>query len=418
MSIGTLLRYLFLFDRQAILEIAGDRRALFTGFLFVLSAGFAREYDGEDLLHEPYYLLIPVAASLAASFALYTLLCAMMAFSRWRRRAEPDEEKRPKVPAFWSGYRSFLTLFWMTAPLAWAYAVPYERFLHPGHAMQANLNTLGVVSVWRVLLMIRVAVVLCGMHWFTAPALIAGFGNLVLFGVLALTPVPILDIMSGARTLSPQDHVLAIAHFNAQIMGMCAAVVLVPLMLVAMLLDRPSWQLPAAPETPVLRPAGTARLLAWASLLFWIPLLPQPQREQQLRYQVENRFRHGRILEALDLLSEHTLDEFPPGWEPPPNGRRWFRLTRDVVEVHEALLQRPQAEWVQRFYRKKLKVFLMRWSYHTHTEKDRQRLAGLIKKMPDGFALLDEIVREDDGNEHRFIELVPEWKEQQLMKPK
>jgi hypothetical protein len=31
MTIRTLLRYLFLFDRQAILEIASDRSALVTG---------------------------------------------------------------------------------------------------------------------------------------------------------------------------------------------------------------------------------------------------------------------------------------------------------------------------------------------------------------------------------------------------
>jgi hypothetical protein len=32
------------------------------------------EYDGEDLLHEPWYLLVPLAASLAAWFGLFFLV--------------------------------------------------------------------------------------------------------------------------------------------------------------------------------------------------------------------------------------------------------------------------------------------------------------------------------------------------------
>ena len=48
----------------------------------------------------------------------------------------------------------------MTAPLAWLYAIPYERFLSPVGATRANLWTLGLVAAWRVLLIIRVLVVL------------------------------------------------------------------------------------------------------------------------------------------------------------------------------------------------------------------------------------------------------------------
>ena len=72
MNIRTLLRYLF-GGRQAILELASSRWALVIGLLFVLSASFAREYDGEDLLREPWHLLLPLAASLVSSFVLFCL---------------------------------------------------------------------------------------------------------------------------------------------------------------------------------------------------------------------------------------------------------------------------------------------------------------------------------------------------------
>jgi hypothetical protein len=66
MQIRTLFFYL-IGKSQAIIEIAGDKRAVWLGILFVLSAGFARDYDGEDLLHEPWHLTIPFAASLLTS---------------------------------------------------------------------------------------------------------------------------------------------------------------------------------------------------------------------------------------------------------------------------------------------------------------------------------------------------------------
>ena len=40
-------------------------------------------------------------------------------------------------------FRSFLNLYWMTAPLAWLYAIPFERFLSPADATTANLALLG-----------------------------------------------------------------------------------------------------------------------------------------------------------------------------------------------------------------------------------------------------------------------------------
>ncbi len=70
MSISTVLRFLLGY-RKAIVEVAYCPIALLVGGLFVLSAGFAREYDGEDLLSEPWYVGIPLLASLVSSFILH-----------------------------------------------------------------------------------------------------------------------------------------------------------------------------------------------------------------------------------------------------------------------------------------------------------------------------------------------------------
>lgn len=73
MGIGTLLRFL-IGSRSAMGAIAAHPRAWLIGLMFVLSAGFAREYDNEDLLHDPWYLLVPLAASLGSSFLLFCVL--------------------------------------------------------------------------------------------------------------------------------------------------------------------------------------------------------------------------------------------------------------------------------------------------------------------------------------------------------
>ncbi len=194
LRIRTLFRFL-IGGRLAIAEIASDKRAVWIGLLFVISAGLARDYDGAYLLAEPWHVVMPLCASLAASLLLYALLYRTLV----RRMANR--------PRFWSGFRVFVSLFWMTAPLAWLYAIPYERFLGSYEAALANLSTLGVVSIWRVLLITRVVSVLMNVRIWTAFFPVMLFADVVaLVGVMA-SPVPIVRIMGGVR-YSPADELL------------------------------------------------------------------------------------------------------------------------------------------------------------------------------------------------------------------
>src|SRR5262245_39047077 len=106
MGIITLLRY-WVGGRRAILTLAASRWSLALGLLFVLSAAFARDYDGEDLLSEPWHLAVPFVVSLTASLVLFCL--AYAGAPRWT-------DPRPR---FFPAYLCFLGLFWLTAPLAW-----------------------------------------------------------------------------------------------------------------------------------------------------------------------------------------------------------------------------------------------------------------------------------------------------------
>ena len=129
MRIVTLGKYL-VGNRAAILEVARSRQSILIGLLLVISATLAREYDTHDLRSQPWRLVVSLGASLLMSGLLFGILQLRMLGQR---------ENRPRLL---EGQRIFLGLFWMTAPLAWLYAVPYERFLSDIAAAKTNLWTL------------------------------------------------------------------------------------------------------------------------------------------------------------------------------------------------------------------------------------------------------------------------------------
>jgi hypothetical protein len=97
MRVATIFAYLA-GRRAAILEVAADRQALGVGGLLVLSAGLARNYDQASLIHEPWRLLGPFAASLAISGALFV---SVFAVCRWKGMASPGIGR-----AYYSRWRS------------------------------------------------------------------------------------------------------------------------------------------------------------------------------------------------------------------------------------------------------------------------------------------------------------------------
>ena len=128
---ATMLPRYFLGSRQAILELAASPWTLLVGAIFVLSAGLAREYDGEDLINEPWHALRPLGASLASCTTLFLVVHLATLLKLGKGEGKP--------PSFFKTWRTFLGLFWLTAPMAWLYAVPYERFMTPVDAIAVNL---------------------------------------------------------------------------------------------------------------------------------------------------------------------------------------------------------------------------------------------------------------------------------------
>lgn len=387
MRIRTFLQYL-IGRRQAILNIAADRQALRVGFLFVIAAAFAREYDGEDLLHEPWYLLIPLGISLLSSFVLFVMTYGVAKL------------KNAPGPGFLPAYLSFLGLYWMTAPLAFLYAIPYERFLTPLDATYANLWTLAVVSLWRVFLMMRVVGVLMGYGW-SAIFLVMTFADVVvLIAVQSSAHLFFISTMGGLR-LSPSEQLLgSMACFFCNV-GWLSLPVWSIGALVVWAKSKPAWQQDAATAEP----AGRGmQFLALASLAIWIVILPVTQPVQILRRHVEREMQQGRISSALTLMSAHSREDFPRHWTPPQP---------PLLDVLEVIVGDPPSPWVQVIYVEKFEGFLQN-RYLDPVEVIR--VVGLLRRLPEGAALLGrlkEMSRRENsysyGLKHNLEEIDKAW---------
>lgn len=192
-------------NRSAILAFAQNPRTVWLGLILVFSAGFAREYDHEDLLRQPWHLLVPLMASLLTSFLLFCLI-HVLAIHRGAETA-----------GFRKGYRTFLGLYWMSAPLAWVYAIPVERFLPPEGAVFANMVLLAFVSFWRVVLIVRVIVVVYLAKTLTVLPVVLLFADSVMLFLFATLPHPVISIMGGTRR--GYESVIAMVTAEAGIAG-------------------------------------------------------------------------------------------------------------------------------------------------------------------------------------------------------
>lgn len=364
-NIGVVTLLSFLVGRRdAILAIAADSRWLWTGLLFTLAAGMAREYDAEYLPARPYVVLIPIAASLAASFLLY---CISYAFFFHRL-----ESRR----AFWSGYRSFLALFWATAPLALLYAIPFERFMSEYNAAATNLRVLGLVAAWRVLLFVRVVSVLGGVSYLRALFPVMLFGDGTVLVAMSWAPVPVVHFMGGVR-LPPTVSMISMTN----ILVWSWAVILAPIWIVGSIVVVSTRKRIEVSDKP--RPPRLARppwVLACASLAMWIVIAPPAQREQRLSHDVDALLKANQIDEALAMMSAHGLEAFPPNYDPRPRLYYGDR-SPEMASIMRSIVANPPADWVRAKYAEKFEFDVMR---RFREYPPLAEVMEILRKLPEG----------------------------------
>lgn len=388
LSPATFGRFL-LGNRAAILTLAADQRAPWFGLAFVMLAALGREYDAEYLVAEPWHLLIGPAASAGAAVAVYL---AVHLVGSW----EPDARQ-----PFLATFPRFLALFWLTAPLAWIYAVPFERFLSVTGAAEANLAALQVVALWRVLLMARVVAVLFGTTFggALAPVVLVSAG--LMQAALTMFPVALLAFMGGVR-LGPADAVLASAGFTAFMLSLLGGGFAALVCLVDFVRFRSNpWRAPALPD-PHPASARTTWIVTGALFLLALAPLPWTQREQRLRYEVEVAMGAGDFQRAFALLGAEPREAFPPHWDVPPRlgavGNRLGSLQAgsppvDAIGLVEALAHGTPPAWARAALLAKLEAILSAAAGRLDTQGPRriERLLRAIDAVPERKRLIGAI---------------------------
>jgi hypothetical protein len=264
LPIRTLFEYL-IGRREAVLDLASTPSALGVAALLVLSAALARNYDQRPLLLEPWRLLGPFVASLATSGVLFSVIYWIAVLHHLARPG-----------AVWA-YRSFLTLYWATAPLAWLYGLPFERLLDPLSATAANLWVLGVVSAWRVALMVRVVSVLFSLRAIAAFPVVMVVADAIAWAALVFSPVTIIHVMGAT---DPRAQLVS----DVSLIILTLSTITFPVWLIlaawAAVTWRPSWSvLELEPPRRAGRALRFAALIvaAWAMLTVGVQAVMPPE---------------------------------------------------------------------------------------------------------------------------------------------
>jgi hypothetical protein len=341
------LKYL-LGQRAAILEVARWRGSLWAGVALVLLTGIARNYDQTFITETPVlWLFGPLLFSFVSGSWLYFVLYGCFA----RLGMEKDDGTKP---AFWSGWRSFMGLFWLTAPIAWLYAIPVERFSDSLTAAKLNLTLLAVVSLWRVLLMARVMQVITSaplvmtLVWVLVAAsveifLVYIFGGGVARGIMAS--------MGGMRN-SPEEEIL----FSALGAVSFVAFWTLPVSLIVALVWRSRRTLDAFP------PSQSGPMPWWtlaALAVFWMAVAIVPQRELANSVAVERLLAEGKSRAALDYLVGHQPHDFAPARTLPP--KPYEREIFDALPACFGAVLPSDPAWVRSHLMRRLDQMLVHY---------------------------------------------------------
>jgi hypothetical protein len=311
---------------------------VYVGLVLVLVTAIPRNYDQLFFLGSPAWLIGPLVFSFfSGSFLFFFLYYAF-----FRRHLET-----PACVSATEQWRSFLALFWMTAPIAWLYAIPVERFFDSYGAAKANLSLLASVALWRVVLMARIISLLQEVRFFRAlgwvliPAAVEVM-LVVFFGTLFSPSFGkrVMASMSGMRNAPEED--LLLSGLNAAGTGAFFVLIAV-VILMAMIRCRHSVRPFPKPVTwsfPILSLSLVAGL--------WVIISLPAQKEQQHFAAHAGLIDQEKYREAIDFMARWGPDAFPPSRRIEPNPYEYSAFDRLPIVL--SVLQLSDPEWIRQTY--------------------------------------------------------------------
>lgn len=316
MSPADLFRYLA-GNRASIERIAASRWAWLIGAILVLTAGIARNYDHLYLLKEVEWFTGPFGASLFSTVFIYWWINAVVRQNRHGNRAKQQ--------------LTFLTLFWLTSPCAWLYAIPVESWTDLLTATKWNVTFLAVVSIWRVALITRAVSVLTGVYWLRCLGAVLAPAALEMMVGSYFKSLSLVGIMGGVRLPPHTAFLVDASDFTAT-----ASLWIFLFVLIA----TPFVKSGQRAEQPLLRPAIALESSVWKCALLllsaWVLVVIPMQMKTRNLYRFRELIEQQRFDEVARLASGLTRNDFPRSQFIPPDPYK--RSSND----HPLFLQAPK----------------------------------------------------------------------------
>lgn len=299
--------FLFLIgNRGAIERVAGSWWSILVGALLIITAGIARNYDHLALSKDFEWFYGPFLASILSSLFIFVIGCGSLIFVKGSKLS----------------YLSFLSLYWMTAPCAWIYGIPVERFTDILTATKWNVTFLAIVSLWRVALMTRSLQVLIGEPVGKCASRIIFPASLIMMVASFLKGIELVGIMGGVR-LSPHEEFLRnAANFTTTISFWAAIFSFITLIDYLVKKEHPPkrplpWKSIPAPRNVI----AIVCVLIFIAVGTTIPLQIKTHRNATL----DEYIRSSLYRQAIDYASQFEREDFlvdhhfPPGPKYPRN---------------------------------------------------------------------------------------------------
>lgn len=303
-TVGTWIRFLF-GHADSILALARSGGALLVSLALVLLTSIARNYDQTWIGENPFLWL--------AGNTLFSTVSGTGLFL-WIRMFMANRIDDPQV-SFVASWWQFMGLFWGTAPIAWLYAIPVERWAGSMEAAHFNLTLLGVVSLWRVLLMARVLCVLHAAAFWRALCWVLSMACVEIVVVFLGTGALSRKIMAGMGGLrnSPEEDVLARALANVAAVAFYGFIPMLILSLVARGKREIRFTANLVPVAGRLPWVGVA-----VAAVLWIGVAIPAQQQTRLNAEIDALAAKGEWRPVVEHLIAHEPHKYAPSRQLPP----------------------------------------------------------------------------------------------------
>lgn len=298
-------------NRGAIHRLAGSPHTIIIGALLVITAGLARNYDHHALFIEWQWLYGPYIASFLSSLIIFYFGCARHCI----KKKHNPKGQRP--------YLTFLSVYWMTSPCAWLYAIPVESFTDIVTATKWNIAFLATVSIWRVLLMSRYLSVMSGEHFLRSFMSIAWPAATIMCIASFFKGIALVGIMGGVELSDHQIILKQAANFTTSSCFFIAIITLFFALVISQSSNKiyhPTRTLPWKPWDSLTIPKllNSVTFIFVSITLAIVALLPI-QKQTVNNYKLTSLIKQGKNQEAIEFASKRNRNDFlkhhtfPPG---------------------------------------------------------------------------------------------------------